>query len=87
MSDVIRLRRYATINAVGIPMLMSFVESARARSAVLLFGMVMHIIHHIATERASHRVAVAVTLDEIDRRQSARQSVAPAEKGPSAFPE
>ncbi len=87
MSDVIRLRRYAMMHAIGIPLLMVLTESARGRSAVLVFGIIMHIIYHIATERAIRRVAVAGTLDEIGRRQSDRQSVALAEKDPSSSPE
>ena len=87
MSDVIRLRRYAMMHAIGILLLMVLTESARGQSAVLVFGIIMHIIYHIATERDIRRVAVAGTLDEIGRRQSDRQSVALAEKDPSSFPE
>ncbi len=87
MSDVIRLRRYAVMHAIGIPLMMALTESAWARIAVVVFGLVLQIIYHFATERASRRVAVAVTLDEIDRRQSVRQSVALTEKDPLASPE
>ncbi len=67
MSDVIRLRRYAMMHAVGIPLLMVLTESPRARSAVLLFGVVMHIIYHVATEKATRDVAVVSTMDEAER--------------------
>ncbi len=62
MSDVIRLRRYAMMHAIGIPLLMVLTESPRARSAVLLFGVVMHIIYHVATEKATRDVAVVSTM-------------------------
>ncbi len=62
MSDVIRLRRSAMMHAIGIPLLMVFTESPRARSAVLLFGVGMHIIYHVATERAIRDVAVVSTM-------------------------
>ncbi len=74
MSDVIRLRRYAMMHATGIPLMMVFTESARGRSAVLLFGVVMHFIYHVATERAIHRVAVVSTMDEAERLLKQRQA-------------
>ncbi len=84
MSDVIRLRRYAMMHALGIPLLMVLTESALARSAVLLFGIVMHIIYHVATERASRDVAAASTMDEAERLLEQRRAQRQLDSAPEA---
>jgi hypothetical protein len=42
--------------------MMALTESAWARIAVVVFGLVMHIIYHIATEKASRDAAVVSTM-------------------------
>ncbi len=84
MSDVIRLRRYAMMHALGIPLLMVLTESVRARSAVLLFGIVMHIIYHVATEKATRDVAAASTMDVAERLLEHRRAQRQLDSAPEA---